>query len=194
MARVAVLGDTHAYHDLRESVPEWVCREVAGAEYTVHTGDFVTPAAVDFFDDLATEFVAVRGNADVGVDLPAVATLAVGGIHLVVTHPPGVDDASLDRAAYNRAVLAAVGSSEVTGPAGEEQDPVVAVAGHTHRVIDEVVGGVRLLNPGSATAALPAERPTMLRLDATAGEVEVTVLDPEAEERRHETEECRHEE
>ncbi len=31
MASVAVLSDTHAYHNLRESVPEWVRREVAGA-------------------------------------------------------------------------------------------------------------------------------------------------------------------
>ncbi len=155
-----------------------------GGPYTVHAGDFVTPTAVDFFGDLATEFVAVRGNADVGVELPEVATLAVGGIHLVVTHPPDVEDASLDRAADDRAVLAAVESAEAAGPAGEDQDPVVAVAGHTHRVVDEVVGGVRLLNPGSATAALPAERPTMLRLDVATGEVEVTVLEPEGEECR----------
>ena len=178
MTRVAVLSDTHSYDDLRETVPEWVRAEVEAAEYAVHAGDFVTPTAVEFFRDLATELVAVRGNADVGVDLPEVATLPVGDVRLVVTHPPGVEDASLDRAAYDRAVLSAV---ESVGDTAADDRPVVAVAGHTHRVIDEVVDGVRLLNPGSATAALPAERPTMLRLDVSEAEVGVTVLDPEGE-------------
>jgi hypothetical protein len=180
MASVAVLSDTHTYHDLRETVPGWVRAEVEAADYTVHAGDFVTPTALEFFRDLAADLVAVRGNADVGVDLPEVATLTVEGVRLVVTHPPDVDDASLDRAAYDRGVLAAVESAGNGRPAGDRQ-PVVAVAGHTHRVIDEAVGGVRLLNPGSATGALPAERPTMLRLHVSGGEVDVTVLDPESE-------------
>jgi putative phosphoesterase len=180
MASVAVLSDTHTYHDLRETVPGWVRAEVEAADYTVHAGDFVTPTALEFFRDLAADLVAVRGNADVGVDLPEVATLTVEGVRLVVTHPPDVDDASLDRAAYDRGVLAAVESAGNGRPAGDGQ-PVVAVAGHTHRVIDVAVGGVRLLNPGSATGALPAERPTMLRLHVSGGEVDVTVLDPESE-------------
>ncbi|MEF8887150.1 MAG: YfcE family phosphodiesterase [Haloarculaceae archaeon] len=181
MARVAVLSDTHSYDDLRETVPEWVVAEVETADYTVHAGDFVAPTALEFFRDLAADLVAVRGNADVGVDLPEVATLTVEGVRLVVTHPPDVEDASLDRAAYDRAVVAAV-ESVGEMPSASDDRPVVAVAGHTHRVIDEVVGGVRLLNPGSATGALPAERPTMLRLQVTGGTVDVTVLDPEGSE------------
>ena len=181
MARVAVLSDTHSYDDLRETVPGWVRAEVESADDTLHAGDFATPTALAFFRELAAELVAVRGNADVGVDLPEVATLTVEGVRLVVTHPPDVADASLDRGAYDRAVLAAVGSAGNGRSAGGGQ-PVVAVAGHTHRVIDEVVGGVRLLNPGSATGALPAERPTMLRLRVTGGTVDVTVLDPEGSE------------
>jgi putative phosphoesterase len=181
MASVAVLGDTHSYHDLRETVPAWVRAEVEAADYTLHAGDFVTPTALEFFRELAAELVAVRGNADVGVDLPEVATLTVEGVHLVVTHPPDVGDASLDWGAYDRAVLTAVGSAGNGRSAGGGK-PVVAVAGHTHRVIDEVVGGVRLLNPGSATGALPAERPTMLRLHVSGGKVDVTVLDPEGNE------------
>ena len=180
MARIAVLSDTHSYHDLRETVPEWVRAEVEAADYAVHAGDFVTPSALEFFRDLATDLVAVRGNADVGVDLPEVATLTVEGVSLVVTHPPDIDDASLDRAAYDRAVLAAV-ESVGEMPSASDDRPVLAVAGHTHRVIDEVVEGVRLLNPGSATGALPAERPTLLRLRVSEGEVDVTVLDPESE-------------
>lgn len=109
------------------------------------------------------------------------ATLTVEGVRLVVTHPPDVADASLDRAGYDRAVLAAV-ESVGEMPSASEDRPLVAVAGHTHRVIDEVVGGVRLLNPGSATGALPAERPTMLRLRVTGGRADVTVLDPEGSE------------
>jgi putative phosphoesterase len=172
MTRVAVLGDTHVYHDLPDAVPQWVREEVAAADRVVHAGDFVTPDAVALFCDLAADFVAVRGNADVsGVDLPDVATLSVEGVTIAVTHPPGVGDASLDRAAYERAVLDAVAAA----------DPDVAVAGHTHRVADTVLDGVRLLNPGSATAALPAERATILCLSVADGEVDVTVRDPDGE-------------
>ena len=94
MARVAVLSDTHSYDDLRETVPGWVRAEVESADDTLHAGDFATPTALAFFRELAAELVAVRGNADVGVDLPEVATLTVEGVRLVVTHPPDVADAS----------------------------------------------------------------------------------------------------
>ena len=172
MADVAVLSDTHVYHDPAETVPEWVRDAVAAADCAVHAGDFVTPTALDFFEDHARELIAVRGNADVsGVDPPEVATLSVEGVTLVVTHPPDVGDASLEPEAYREAVLSAV--PERVDP---EAGPVVAIAGHTHRIIDERVGRVRLLNPGSATAALPAERATMLRLTVEGEGVEVDVL------------------
>ena len=54
-------------------------------------------------------------------------------------------------------------------------DTVVAIGGHTHRVEDEVHEGVRVLNPGSATGADPAETATMMTVEVVDGDVDVTV-------------------
>lgn len=178
MSQIAVVSDTHCYHDPADAVPAWVTERLVAADHVVHAGDFVTADALAYFDSLASDgdLVAVRGNADVaGVDLPEVAMLVVGGVAIGVTHPLGVGDASLDPTGYERAVVKAV--REQFGADAGAGTPDVAVAGHTHRVIDRVVDGIRLLNPGSATGALPAEEATMLVLEATDGEIEVTALD-----------------
>ncbi len=170
MATVAVVSDTHCYHDPAETVPDWVRERVETADHTIHAGDVVTPDALAFFESRARDLVAVRGNGDVaGVDLPTVASLSVEGVTVGITHPPGVGDVSPDATAYGRTVVQTL--RERVGPVA------VAVAGHTHRVLDTVVDGTRLLNPGSATGALPASDPSMLVLDVHAGEFDVTVLD-----------------
>ena len=51
----------------------------------------------------------------------------------------------------------------------------IGVCGHTHRVTDTVVDGVRLLNPGSATGADPAAEATMLTARVANGQLVVTV-------------------
>ncbi|MFB6127180.1 MAG: metallophosphoesterase family protein [Halolamina sp.] len=62
---------------------------------------------------------------------------------------------------------------------------VVGVGGHTHAVEDErfelyqdvdIEGPtVRVVNPGSATGADPAERPTMMTAEVADGAVDVTL-------------------
>jgi len=55
----------------------------------------------------------------------------------------------------------------------EADETAVGVSGHTHEVVDTTRGGVRLLNPGSATGAAPAERATMLTGTVSNGELDV---------------------
>ncbi|MFP4625571.1 MAG: metallophosphoesterase family protein [Natronomonas sp.] len=175
MPTVAIVSDTHLYHDAPESIPEWVVGRIGTADHVIHAGDFVTGATQSYFERLADDLVAVRGNADVSdVNLPEVATLEVDGVTFGVTHPMGIGDASVDPGAYEAAVLDPI--RERAGP------DVIAVAGHTHRVIDTVVDGVRLLNPGSVTGALPADRATMLLVTVDGGDVDVTVIGPDGPE------------
>lgn len=170
MVEVAVVSDTHCYHDVGADVPTWVRERVAAADHVIHAGDFVTGETVEFFREHAGRLTAVRGNSDVSsVDLPEVASLHVAGVTFGVTHPMGVGDASVDSAAYERAVVGTV--RETVG------ENAVAVAGHSHRVIDTLVDGTRLLNPGSATGALPAEEATMLVVNVEAGACDVTAYD-----------------
>jgi putative phosphoesterase len=133
---------------------------VRAADHVVHTGDFDSRDAYDRVRTLADHLVAVRGNTDPNheLDLPTVATLTAGGVEFVVTHGDGrgsYDDRLVDR---------------VRAHGGEG---AVGVAGHTHRPRDDVVDGLRLLNPGSATGANPRDVPTTVEATAEDGDLDV---------------------
>jgi len=160
MVRIAVFGDTHV-PSRADGIPEWVREEVAEADHAIHTGDFDSAAAFETVADLAGDsLTAVAGNTDPPLELPAVAVLEREGVTFVVTHGTGELDGYEQR---------------VTGIARQKGgDEVIAIAGHTHEVIDTEVDGIRLLNPGSATGAGPATTETMFTLDVADGTLDVT--------------------
>ena len=157
---IAILADTHV-PSREPRIPDWVRERVRAADHTIHAGDFDSAAALSTVRDLATELTAVAGNIDPGLDLPGVATVALGGVTFVVTHGTG------SPAGYERRVR-----ETVVDHAGSS---AVGVCGHTHRVLDTVVDGVRLLNPGSATGADPAAEATMLTARVRDGQLAVSV-------------------
>jgi putative phosphoesterase len=158
VTRVAILSDTHLP---AATLPEWVADALEAADHTIHLGDFLTARAHFELRVLAGgEMTAVRGNRDPGLSLPAVATVDVGGGRFVCTH--GND---LGRGEASERALVDLAT---------EHDAAVAVAGHTHRVLDTVRDGVRLLNPGSATGAPPAEAASILVADCRDGDLTVT--------------------
>jgi putative phosphoesterase len=174
MIEIAVISDTHI-PSRAERVPEWIADRVRKADHTIHAGDFDSPAAYESVADLAgPEFTAVTGNMDPGsLDLPKVATAEIRSTTFVVTH-----GTASTQAEYEETIAEAV-SEELTGPG-------IAVAGHTHEVVDDQIEGIRFLNPGSATGASPAERETMMTVEILEGEVDVRVFedDEEIESRR----------
>jgi putative phosphoesterase len=157
---IAILADTHV-PSREPRIPDWVRERVRAADHTIHAGDFDSAAALSTVRDLAAELTAVAGNIDPGLDLPGVATVALGGVTFVVTHGTG------SPAGYERRVR-----ETVVDHAGSS---AVGVCGHTHRVLDTVVDGVRLLNPGSATGADPAAEATMLTARVRDGQLAVSV-------------------
>jgi len=163
-SRIALIADTHIPSRARE-VPDWVVDVLSTADHTIHAGDFDTPQG-HFEVSVAAggDLTAVVGNKDHAMDVPEVATHEADGVRFVVTHgdgPKWEDE-------YHRA-LAALAA---------DHDATVAVAGHTHRVADVVYDDVRVLNPGSATAADPADRPTLMTVDCNAGRYDVTLHEP----------------
>ena len=160
---VAIIGDTHI-PGRSTGLPDWVRERVEAADYTVHTGDFETPEVVDEIRSLADgSFTGVRGNVDAEtVDLPAVASVELGGVEFVVTHGTG------DRIGYEDRVVAAVREH------ADDAGTAIGVAGHTHERLDEVHDGIRILNPGSATGAEPAAETTMLTATVADGDIDVT--------------------
>jgi putative phosphoesterase len=161
MEQVALVSDTHI--PTRASrVPEPFERRIRDADHLVHAGDFTSPGTLDRIEDLAGgNLTAVRGNMDRGLDLPAIETAEIEGVTFVVTHGTG------SSSGYESRIVRTV--REHAG------DDAIGVAGHTHEVLDAVVEGVRILNPGSATGAPPADRTTMMTVAVEGNEVDVTL-------------------
>lgn len=154
---IAVFGDTHVPSRAGE-IPEWVRERVGRTDQAIHAGDFDSPEAYERVRELTDgDLTAVRGNMDPrSLDLPRVATLEAEGVRFVVTHGHG-------RGSYEDVVASAV----------REEGGDVGISGHTHEIRDERIEGVRYLNPGSATAASPAEVASIMTITVADGDYEV---------------------
>lgn len=176
---VALLSDTHV-PTREETIPDPFRDRIAAADRVVHAGDVESHETIADIRALAEDLTAVFGNADpVDTGLPAVADLAVGAVTVVVTHgmTNHVQAAVFDHGNVltREDWLAAVAdTARARADAWDDPGRVVGVAGHTHQVEDAVHEGVRVLNPGTATGAAPAEQATMMTLhvDGTAVRVE----------------------
>ena len=164
MPEVIIVGDTHV-PSRAQSVPDWIADLLEGADRVIHTGDFDDPDALQRVRHLAGgELTAVSGNMDPSaVDLPEVATLDVEEVRFVVTHGTGSPRGWADRV------------TETVREHAEPERRNVGVAGHTHEVTDRVYDGVRILNPGSATGAPPAEEETAMVVGVDGDEIDVAV-------------------
>ena len=157
---VAIIADTHI-PSRAQRLPDAFRERIRGADHVIHAGDFDSKGALADLRDLAPDLTAVAGNMDPRVGLPSITAVELGGVTFVVTHGTGSPrDWGLR--------VARIVEAEATRPR-------VGVAGHTHEVTDSVENGVRLLNPGSATGAAPADRTTMMTAAVADGDVDVTV-------------------
>ena len=157
---VAIIGDTHI-PSRAHGIPAPFRERIEVADHVIHTGDFDSDGALSNVRAMAPRLTAVAGNMDPRMGLPDVVTVDLDGVTLVVTHGTG------SKRGYEQRVAGIV-RDEAGGDA-------VGVAGHTHEVLDAVVDGVRLLNPGSATGAAPATRATMLTATVDDGTLDVTM-------------------
>jgi hypothetical protein len=175
--QLAVVADTHVPNRAPET-PRWVQRRVAAADQTIHAGDFDSRAELGRFRDWTDgDLTAVKGNIDPpAVDLPRVAALDVPATdwRVVVTH--GHRRGRDDPHDYAERV-ASVAAANATGPPSR----TLAVAGHTHRLLDTRVNGYRLLNPGSATETRPMGGGSMLEVTVDEGGVTVTAYHDDEE-------------
>ena len=157
---VALISDTHIPSRASE-IPDPFRERIGAADHVVHAGDFDSEGALSNVRAMAARLTAVGGNMDPRIGLPDRATVELGGVTFVVTHGTGSRRGYEDR-------VATIVREETDGTA-------VGVAGHTHELLDTTHGGVRLLNPGSATGAPPAETATMMTATVAEGELDVTV-------------------
>lgn len=181
---VALVSDTHI-PERAEEIPETFRERIVAADHTIHAGDFETAEVLAEIRDLADEFTAVYGNADpADTDLPAVDSVRVDGVTFVITH--GMTN-HLEAAVHTHGnvlsredwLAAVADTARARSREWEGDASVVGVGGHTHQVTDETYDGFRVLNPGTATGAAPAEEATMMTVEATDGDVDVTVHESE---------------
>ena len=124
MAAVGLISDTHGH------LAEGVFDAFAHVDYIIHAGDICARSVLWELESITTT-LAVLGNCDrldYGSSVGPSLTTTIGGVRVYVSHFP--EDAT--RAA----------ESGLYG---------LAVHGHTHIPRDELRGGCRIVNPGSAT-------------------------------------------
>ncbi len=161
---VGVLSDTH----LSGPTPELLrlCEDhFKDCQRLLHAGDVVSGSVLDALSE-RWHVEAVRGNMDFAPELarlPRRRLVTVGGLSIGLIHGGGAP------AGIEQRVVAAFAQ-------GEEDPPPVIIHGHTHRPVDDVLLGVRILNPGSATEARHAPHRSVGRLTVDRGGVRFEIL------------------
>ena len=131
MLRAAVFSDTHG-----NNFPMLEAARQAKADVFIHLGDHDRDAQLlrQAFPD--TPLYAVCGNCDMSPLAPERLTVRLGPVKAFLTHGHlyNVSPWQADSLVY----------------AAQEQGASLALFGHTHRAVNEQLGGVTLINPGTA--------------------------------------------
>jgi putative phosphoesterase len=173
---VALISDTHI-PSRASAIPDAFRERIESADHAIHAGDFDSEGALSNVRALASRLTAVSGNMDPRIGLPDRAAVELGGVTFVVTHGTGSKRGYEDRVANIVREEAGADAAEhgSASPRSRTHEDAVGVCGHTHEVLDTTHGGVRLLNPGSATGAAPADETTMMTATVSEGELDVTL-------------------
>ncbi len=129
--KAAVFSDTHGNTALmleavRRSRPDLL----------IHLGDYERDAEALRREFPQLPLYQVRGNCDLAGLCPLTDTVPLGPVKAFITHGHlyNVNWGRLDSLVY----------------AAQEQGAKLALFGHTHQALYEEIGGVQVLNPGSA--------------------------------------------
>lgn len=143
---IGLVSDTHGYIDPR------LFDALTGCEAIIHAGDVGSIPVLDALNEMVPVY-AVQGNNDVpfgGFGLPTHRDIELGGVWFHIVHElPQARPTTLTNA---------------------------IVCGHSHRLLNEVRGGVLYLNPGAAGVVGFHRELTAMRLRVEAGAIDVEVV------------------
>ena len=129
--KAAVFSDTHSNTALMlEAVKR--CRP----DVLIHLGDYSRDAFCLKEEYPQIPLYTVRGNCDISSTAPDTDIVPLGQVKAFITHGH-IYDVNWGR--YDSLVYAAM-----------EQDARIAMFGHTHEATYEEMGGIKLINPGTA--------------------------------------------
>ena len=163
---IALVSDTHC-HEWAEVHPE-IIDAVASADIAVHCGDIVRADVVDGFRSTAKRAIVVHGNSDppeLRSAIPAVEVIEIEGCRIGVTHPAwGGPEFPLQELLPDFDDMARVDT---------------ILFGHIHEIVDEVIEGVRYINPGQGYESFMVSGTyAILRVEDGNIEVEFRIVTP----------------
>ena len=147
--RIGVVSDTHDFLDPR------ILELFQGVDHIIHAGDVGMQIIVFDLEQIAPT-TAVIGNTDLGNPLKLTEIVTLGELKFLVQHivnPYEPDSKLKSRLARSR--------------------PDVVIFGHTHKAFNEVIGGVRFLNPGYAGKPKYNTERSVVILECSGKEVSV---------------------
>jgi putative phosphoesterase len=110
--------------DTHDRIPPTLPAKLRDADEIWHLGDVCAPEVLVEIEQLGPPLVVMRGNCDAHDAWPVALELTREGVKFFLTHIP---------------------------PHGAPAGVAALLHGHTHVARDEVIGGVRWLNPGAIT-------------------------------------------
>jgi hypothetical protein len=131
--RIGVLSDTHL-HQVSRDLREIMDHHLSQVDVLFHVGDYTSPVVMEFLS--SKNFHGVHGNMDpVGIRavLPEKKIVELGGFRFGLIHGWG------SSAGLEEKVL------------GQFTDVDVIVYGHSHKPVNDMVQGILLFNPGTAS-------------------------------------------
>ena len=114
------------FSDTHDRYPPGLPERMQGADEIWHLGDVCAPETLDEFKELGPPLQVVQGNCDAAGLWPMSLELERGGVRFFLTHIP-------------------------PAPADVPKGVAAVLHGHTHVPRDEMIRGVRWLNPGCIT-------------------------------------------
>jgi putative phosphoesterase len=127
--------------DTHDKLPAKIEELAAGTDEIWHLGDVCAPHILQTLETFGPPVSVVRGNCDSNYDWPLTVDLKRNGVRFRLVHIPP------DRGAENVDVV---------------------LHGHTHVPRNEVVEGVRFLNPGCVTRPNRGAPPSVALLEVAA--------------------------
>ncbi|MCX5668662.1 MAG: metallophosphoesterase [Candidatus Omnitrophica bacterium] len=135
--KIGVISDTHI-PDRGEHIPEIVLQAFKQVDLIIHAGDIVSLGVIDELKSVCAKVVAVVGNMDqeaVRKKYPVKQVLEILGHRVGLMHGVG----------------SAVNLPQLLKDVFKDDDCDLIIFGHSHKPMNERIGGVLFFNPGTAT-------------------------------------------
>lgn len=155
MKKILIFSDTHG--DISKCLH--IIEEQTHVDAIIHAGDYVRDAEdiESIYPNIPVYYV--RGNNDILSNAPSSLTVAIGGARIYITH--GHEQRVKYESSYTTLKAAAT-----------QNNPALAVFGHTHVPYTSYDGDFILLNPGSVLFSK-----TYAKAEIENGKVNIKIMD-----------------